>query len=571
MNISELRSLVIANFTADILAGYLNNDEGSPRVKAVCAPFGQVFQVLADDTHACWQEQPDFAVIWTTPEGVVASFNKLLNYQPIPIEKVLADVDEYCDSLLGIQSRVKFAFVPTWVLPSYYRGYGILDMKSEVGVAKTLMKMNLRVAENLERAQNIYVLNTQKWIESAGKKAFNPDLWYAAKVVFGSEVFKEATQDLRAALRGLDGSSRKLIVVDLDDTLWGGTVGEDGWPNLRLGGHDPIGEAFVDFQGALKSLTHRGILLGIVSKNEEDVALDAIRCNPEMVLRLEDFAGWKINWGDKARNIADLVSELNLGLQSVIFIDNDPVERARVREALPEVLVPDWPEKKTRYKSALLALPFFDSPSISEEDRERTKMYVSERERQSLRKDVGSLEDWLKTLETKVELQELNGPNLPRVVQLLNKTSQFNLSTRRMTERELQNWVAAPNRKFWAVRVLDRFGDSGLTGLVSVEISNSTANIIDFVLSCRVMGRKIEETLIYIVVSYAKSIGLKEVCAQYIPTSKNRPCLDFWAKSGFTCGDKSMLFKWNLMEAFPCPTCVELQPYIQAQHVLCSE
>lgn len=562
MNTTECKSLLISDFTTDILAGYLNNDPESPKVNAISAPYGQVFQVLADGNNSCWQEKPDVTLIWTRPESVIESFKHLISYQPVSIDKILGDVDAYCEALLKLRDRVKVALVPTWVLPHYHRGYGLLDMKCGVGLTNALMKMNIRLSENLEGAPNIYVLNSQRWIDSGGKQAFNPDLWYMAKIAFGKEVFKEASKDVKAALRGISGFSRKLIILDLDDTLWGGTVGEDGWRNLRLGGHDPVGEAFVDFQDGLKSLINRGVLLGIVSKNDETSALEAIERHDEMVLRLDDFAGWKINWGDKARNIVDLVSELNLGLQSVVFIDNDPVERARVRDALPEVLVPEWPEKKSLYKSTLLSLPYFDNPSISEEDRERTKMYVSERERQNLRKDVGSLEDWLKTLGTKVELEELNGLNLSRVVQLLNKTNQFNLSTRRLTEGELQEWVAAPNRKFWIVRVTDRFGDSGLTGLVSIEISGSKASIIDFVLSCRVMGRKIEEILVYKVVSYAQSLNLEEVCAQYIPTPKNRPTLDFWTRSGFVLDKESQIFAWNLTESFPCPTSVELQPGI---------
>jgi FkbH-like protein len=559
MNTTELTSLLVSDFTLDVLAGYLNNDTNAPKIKAVSAPFGQIIQVLADKGQPCWQQDLDFAVIWTRPESVVESFRSVMSYERTPLDKTLAEVDEFCEALLKLRNRVEIVFVPTWALPSYHKGYGLLDMTSDIGFANTLMKMNLRLADNLEGAQNIYLLNTQKWIENAGKKAFSPELWYMAKMAFGNEVLEEAAKDLKSALRAISGSSRKLIIVDLDDTIWGGVVGEDGWSKLRLGGHDPLGEAFVEFQAALKSLTNRGVLLGIVSKNDETTALEAIQNHPEMVLTLRDFAGWRINWGDKAHNILDLVSELALGLQSVVFIDNDPIERGRVREALPEVFVPEWPQKKTLYKSTLLSLSCFDTPSISQEDRERTKMYVSERERQISRKKIGSLEDWLKTLATKVEVEELNDANLPRVVQLLNKTNQLNLSTRRMTERELQSWALANNRKFWVIRVLDRFGDSGLSGLVSLEIVNNMGRIIDFVLSCRVMGRKIEETMLYIMINYARSLELGKLCAKYIPTSKNRPCLDFWQKSGFVRDGKDNIFSWDLRQPFPHPGCVEIE------------
>ena len=173
---------------------------------------------------------------------------------------------------------------------------------------------------------------------------------------------REAAADIRAAFVGLRGAAKKLLVLDLDDTLWGGIVGDAGWENLRLGGHDPQGESFADFQRAIKNLKRRGVVLALVSKNEESVALEAIRNHPEMVLKEDDFVGWRINWTDKARNIAELATELNLGLQSVVFIDDNPVERARVREALPEVFVPEWPEDKLLYASAFGQLRCFDAP-----------------------------------------------------------------------------------------------------------------------------------------------------------------------------------------------------------------
>jgi FkbH-like protein len=564
---AQSKLLLISDFTADTLAGYLANDGESPGVSAASAPFNQVRQVLADGGQSCWRQSPDFAVVWTRPEAILPSFARVLDYQPVATEKLLQDVDEYCERLSNITDRVRLALVPTWVTPSYHRGYGILDMKPGIGIANALMKINLRLCEKLEGLQNLYVLNAQKWIEAAGKRAFDASLWYMAKVPFGSEVFKEAAKDVRAAVRAVTGSARKLIILDLDDTLWGGTVGEEGWNSLRLGGHDAVGEAFVEFQAALKSLTHRGVVLGIVSKNDENTALEAIENHPEMVLRLADFAGWRINWADKAQNLADLVSELNLGLQSVVFIDNDPIERARVREALPEVLVPDWPAKQTLFKSTLLNLPYFDYASINKEDRDRTKMYVRDRDRQTSKSEVGSLEEWLNTLDTRVEVHELTDANLPRVAQLFNKTNQFNLSTRRLTDKEIQKWAAAPNRKFWAVRVLDRFGDSGLTGLVSVEVSGSRARIVDFIMSCRVMGRKIEETMLHIAARYAQLLELEQIYARYIPTSKNAPCLEFLEKSGFVYDEETRTFRWDLHQIYPCPDCVELQEKLRVPEI----
>jgi FkbH-like protein len=276
-----------------------------------------------------------------------------------------------------------------------------------------------------------------------------------------------------------------------------------------------------------------------------------------MVLREEDFVGWRINWNDKARNIAELATELNLGLQSVVFVDDNPVERARVREALPEVLVPDWPEDKLLCPSALLALRCFDTPAITREDAERTQLYSAERKRDALMTQVGSLDDWLKGLGIRVKVEPLGAANLARTAQLLNKTNQMNLTTRRLAEPELSEWARGPGRSLWAVTVSDRFGDAGLTGIVSVEADNGVGRIVDFVLSCRVMGRKIEETMLHLAVTDAARLGVSSLEARYLPTAKNKPCLSFFQASGFQSED-GQRFVWNLQQAFPLPSAITL-------------
>ena len=555
---SECTCILISDFTIDNLAGYLKNDKDVPKVKSIVSPYNQVFRVMVDEKLECWKHNLDVAIVWTQPESVIESFSHILNFRNISIEDIFEEVDRFSSLLLNVCDRAKYVFVPIWVSPSYNRGFGMLDMKTGIGIENTLMRMNLRLTENLEKASNIYLLNTRKWIESAGKSAFSPKLWYMAKIPFGNQVFMEATRDLKSALRGIAGDSKKLIILDLDDTLWGDIVGDVGWENIQLGGHDHIGEAHVDFQCALKSMTNRGVLLGIVSKNEEDTALEAIEKHPEMVLKLDDFAGWRINWDDKAKNICDLVADLNLGTESVVFIDDNPIERARVRDMLPEIYVPEWPQDKTLYKSALLSIPYFDSPSISKEDSERTKMYVSRRKSESLKRKVGSLDEWLKSLETKVRGEELNEGNLQRTFQLLNKTNQMNLTTRRMTEAELVNWCEHKNHNLWTFRVSDKLVDSGLTGIVSLEQKGSIGRIVDFVLSCRIMGRKVEEAILYTVIKYGQCVGLSEIQAKYIRTSKNKPCLEFWRKSGFMYNETSDLFSWETSNPYSFPECIEI-------------
>jgi HAD superfamily phosphatase (TIGR01681 family) len=374
------KGLLVSDFTLDNFAQQLIHDSDPPLIEAVPAPFGQIQAVLVDPGHPIWNESPfDFAVVWTQPQAVIEYFGNLLQYQPVDLDKLLAQVDDYCMMLNNLPEQVRFIFVPTWLRLPPALGFGLLEMTPNVGINHALSEMNLRLSKNLSGESNIFVLDATRWLSATGSKAFNPKLWYMAKIPFANEVFAEAVKDVKAALNALTGNARKLIVVDLDETLWGGIVGDDGWENLRLGGHDHIGESYVDFQRTLKALTNRGILLGVVSKNEENIALEAIDKHPEMVLKRDDFAGWRINWNDKVQNIVELVDELNLGLQSVVFLDDNPMERAWVRESLPEVFVPEMPEDKMLYPNTVLELRCFDNPSVSSEENGRSSVRPQDR------------------------------------------------------------------------------------------------------------------------------------------------------------------------------------------------
>jgi FkbH-like protein len=548
----RLRGTLISDFTIDELSRQLGQISTAVGLEGTAAPFGQVVQALMEAPS-----DADFAVVWTRPEAVVPSFARIASFDGTAAPVLAGEVEQFCDLVARAAANFRFVFVPTWTAPAYDHGLGLLSAR-EGGAAHALAAMNLRLMDALAKVGNVYVLDAQRWLSLVGKGAYSPKLWHLGKVPFHSAVFAEAARDIHAAVVALRGGARKLLVVDLDDTLWGGIVGDVGWENLRLGGHDGLGEAFVDFQRALKDLTRRGLLLAIASKNEESTALDAIRSHPEMVLRESDFVARRINWNDKAQNIADLTRELNLGLQSVVFIDDNPVERARVREALPEVFVPEWPEDKHQYRSALAALRCFDAPVISQEDAERTALYAAERQRESLQSSVGSIEEWLKGLGVVVTAEPVGPSSLPRTVQLLNKTNQMNLTTRRLTEAELMDWVRGPGRSLWTVRVRDRFGDAGLTGIVSVEIQATVAQIVDFVLSCRVMGRKVEDTMAHIACEHARSRGAARLQARLIPTAKNKPCLTFWKGSAFACEEETC-FVWDASQPFPLPETIELE------------
>lgn len=555
MNSTPIQIELISDFNLQTLANYLENGDSLPAVSVKVAPFGQVVPTLM---QAHGVERNGFAVVWTSPASVVPAFSDALQSLPVDEAAILGEVRQFAQHIITAKDRFRSVLLCAWTLPRWQRGLGLLDLQKPSGLRNLLLKMNLELISALQDVAGVYILNPQDWIETAGKNAHSPKSWYLSKTPYGAEVLKQAAVEIKAALRTISGEARKLIVVDLDDTMWGGVVGDVGWENLRLGGHDHIGEAFVDFQRALKSLHNRGILLAIASKNDESVALQALGQHPEMVLRPEDFAGRRINWKDKAGNVIEIAAELRLGLQSVVFIDDNPVERARVREALPEVLVPDWPNDKTLAASTLLQLDCFDTAQITNEDQARAGMYAIERKRDALKAEMPTVEHWLRSLQTKVTVEELNASNRARVAQLFNKTNQMNLTTRRMSESELVQWASADRRKLLAFRVADRFGDSGLTGILTLDFNGEAATITDFILSCRVMGRQVEEAMLALAVECARRAGSEKLRAQLIPTAKNKPCHEFWMRSGFDHDDAGHRFTWEAAREYPRPATVEL-------------
>jgi FkbH-like protein len=556
-----LKLLVISDFNLQNLASLLTNSTGAPRVEAKTAPFDQVMQTLLADSFEVWPRDMAAAIVWTSPQSVSNAYARMLDYQPASADELAAEVQTFARVLVGVPAHVKQLFVPTWTARHFLEDRRVLlDLDPSLGVSAALMRMNLALSDAVRGDPRIHLFDASRWISAYGERAYDPRLWYLSKTPFSLDVFKAATADFLAALRGLGGNARKLLILDLDDTLWGGILGDLGADNLRLGGHDAVGEAFRDFQRALKALSNRGVMLAIASKNEEGTALDALSSHPEMILRPADFVGWRINWDDKARNIAGLIDDLNLKPESAVFIDDSPVERARVREALPAILVPEWPNNPLHFSSALRRLDCFDAPFISSEDRKRTAMYASERDRRRLRDETPTVEGWLQTLGITVVAEPLGAVNLERTVQLLNKTNQMNLRTRRCSAAELAQWAAAPGNHLIVFRVSDKFGDYGLVGIAGFhhDAGGEIAEISDFVLSCRVMGRKVEETMLHALARRSRARGASILSATYLATAMNAPCRRFFEASGMAQVHPGF-FQLNLGKNYPCPACINLQ------------
>lgn len=525
----------------------------APGTDVRTAPLDQVVPYLRAP-HA----EEAAAWVWTRPERISPAFQRSLSYEVVDDAEVLADVDLFADLLIQAATHWRTLYVPLWQVPTHERS-GRRELQFGTGTFALLLRMNHRLMERVAGSSNIQLMNSQRWLQAAGTNAWSERLWYMTKTPFGPEVYRAAADDLVASLELEQGHGIKLIVTDLDDTLWGGIVGDDGWEDLRIGGHDPVGEACQDLQRSLKALQQRGILLAIASKNDRDTALEAMDKHPEMVLRRDDFVAMRIDWNDKAGNIASMLQELNLGARHVLFLDDNPVERSRVREFLPEVLVPEWPPNKLLYARTLRSLPVFELQARSQEDAQRTRLYHQEAERERSREGFDQVDQWLRSLGMKVSATPVGDTDLARVHQLLNKTNQFNLATRRPDEKELRERLNDPAQRLWSIRVSDRYGDAGLTGVLGLDLHDpEQAVVTDLVLSCRVMGRGVEETLLHLAWWLAHAEGRTRLSAQLLPTAKNKPCLTFLERSGLTRqGDH--LFLWDVQQPYPLPATLELE------------
>jgi len=331
------------------------------------------------------------------------------------------------------------------------------------------------------------------------------------------------------------------------NTLWGGVIGDDGLSGIQLGDDYP-GSVFKDFQRRLLGLMDRGILLAVVSKNDEAVAREAFERHPDMLIRWTDLAAARINWGPKSANIRAVAKDLNIGADSLVFFDDNPVEQAEVRLNAPEVMVAGVPNDPLRFADVLDALPWFDQVTLSDEDRRRTELYREQRERSVQEESFANIDDFLASLEMTAEVGAVSDATLARVAQLIGKTNQFNLTTRRHSTADVAAMAASPDAVVAWLRVADKFGDQGLVA-VGILRREGTRGVIDTMLmSCRVMNRRVEHALFAYLAEHARRLGCDQLIGEYLPTAKNGMVKDLLPGLGFTPEDGSSRFRLDLRD-----------------------
>ncbi len=355
-------------------------------------------------------------------------------------------------------------------------------------------------------------------------------LFYSSKIPYSNEGFSILGRDLSKAVMSLFLPVKKCVVLDLDNTLWGGILGEDGFDGIALGQSYP-GNAYMAFQERLKQLLSRGILLALNSKNNKAEALDTIRRHPGMVLKEADFSAIRINWKDKALNMVSLSEELNIGLDSMIFFDDNPVECERVSMAHPQLDVYQVPKKTYQILSILDKVIQIETLRLTDEDKLRSELYKQQKKSDQEKYTAASLEDFLSSLKMKISIDAVDSFSLSRVAQLTQKTNQFNLTTKRYTEKNIQHFCDL--RLAFSVSCTDKFGDNGIIGAILLKKDKNVLVIDTFLLSCRVILRNIEFSMIDYCLNLAKSLNLSIVRGLYFSTEKNKPCHSFYDKLGF--------------------------------------
>lgn len=376
---------------------------------------------------------------------------------------------------------------------------------------------NEHLTRRFKDSSQIIVFDFDNWLINIGKKEhWNTKYRELGDLRLHPNAFAPLARELAAYLIPLASKTKKCLVLDLDNTLWDGIIGEDG-----LDGITP----FYEFQKLIKELNERGVILAINSSNNAADVTEVFARQKNMILRREDFAAERINWKNKAENMRDLAQELNIGLDSMVFIDDDPRNRQLIREAVPEVEVLEPP--------ALADYKGFTSFGVTAEDKKRTTLYADEKKRRQLKEEFIDLDSFLRGLELAIAIRPVSDPHLPRAAQLTQKTNQFNLTTRRYQEENIKSLLAS-GATAWILDVQDKFGDYGLTGLIIIVDQGSYWEIDTFLMSCRVLGKRVEEQFLGFVLSQLKNKDAKNIVGKYIPTSKNEQVKNFYQKFGFT-------------------------------------
>lgn len=502
-------------------------------VQTYAADYGQALQELSNDRSRLHQFGPNailfasdaFHLFGTQPPGMTA----------VEAETRLEAVHQQLLTLWRLaRQKFKGPILQQTPLPLYEPLMGNNEQRLPDSPAALLQTFQQRLRTWADE-------NSIDLLDIAGRAAVDglnqwhdPVLWHKAKQEISpaaAPLYGEWLARLLAAQRGL---SAKCLVLDLDNTLWGGVIGDEGLEGIRLGQGSALGESYVAFQRYARDLSRRGVILAVCSKNDEANGLEPFDKHPEMVLKKTDIACFAINWNDKASNLKKIAEELNVGLDALVFVDDNPFEREQVRQALPMVRVPEMPEDPALFIHTLASAGYFESVRLTSDDLARTEQYRQNQQRVQAQASFADLSEYLKSLNMELVWGTFDPVNLPRVVQLLHKTNQFNLTTRRHTEEEVKRIVSDPKAVTLWCRLTDRFGDNGIIGvLIALDRGQGDWEIDSWLMSCRVLGRGVEQAMLGLLEEQVARKGGQRLIGIYRPTAKNGMVKEHYLRLGF--------------------------------------
>jgi FkbH-like protein len=498
--------------------------------KLLIAPYGSFMQELIDANSVTSSFAPQFAVVVLTPFDVPewpAATANTVDADAVA-ERVARHLLGACEQL-HLRCGTEVLVDNFHALPS--RPLGNVGARMPGDRNNFLQRLNVKLGDLVPRG--VHLMDTAGLAARHGVVRWHDTrLWYEAKQPMSLDLAPEYCRTAAAVIAAALGRSRKCVVLDLDDTLWGGVIGDAGLSGIELGEGNPRGEAFKAFQLYLRGLKERGVLLAVSSKNEANNARLPFEGHPETVLKLSDFAAFRASWDPKADSIRAIAADLGIGLDSLVFVDDNPAERELVRQALPEVAVIDLPEDPSEYAAALEASRWFEVAGVTDEDRARSEQYQSRAEARALSETM-DLSEFLASLEMTARVERVDDRSLARTTQLINKTNQFNLTTRRLTEAAVRELVANPDVCALTVRLADRFGDHGLIGVLIARRRDDVVEIDDWLMSCRVLKRGVERMLLRELIDWATLQGARELHGRFIATGRNELVRRMYDELGF--------------------------------------
>ena len=554
-NIDDLKSdknlkvAILSSFTLNGLSETLHvkcSDLGI-RYQSYVSGYNQYNQEILNSKSKLYNFSPDVTFLIIDVRNFLGnSFHSAHNMSDDE-RKILAKekINDLENLIHTFENNSKSKLVMTTLDVPSYSPSGIIETKLEFGFHEMIEEINTSLRQISKKHVSLYVYDFRQFISKFGENnIFDYRQFHLGDIQIAFNFIPFLANDFISYIKPMCGTNRKCIVLDLDNTLWGGIVGEDGFDGIELG-DTPNGKAFVEFQKELLSLWNQGIILAINSKNNLEDAMKVISEHPNMILREKNFANIQINWDDKAINIKKIADEINIGLNSIVFFDDDKINCERIKQEFPEVLTVNLFGDPSQFSTILKELNDFNVLQRTAEDKKRGEMYSQQRERKNLERNVSNLNDFLNELDIRVKIKKSNNFLIPRISQLTLKTNQFNLTTRRYQEEEIRNLSNDTNFSVGCAQVLDKFGDNGVTGVYIVKKNETYWTIDTFLLSCRIMGRGVENAILSQILKEAKLNGVKELRAEFIPTSKNKPAENFLADYGFTNQDNFWVYKLN--------------------------